>query len=127
MTQGYGPDHGQQGQWGQDGQSSPPPAPWGQPGQQAPAAQPQWGQPSPAQQPWGQASPAGAPGGYPGAAGQYAMGTGTQFDAGDGVNWKRVKLIGLILLVGTVRPGVTEGQADIYVSTRSKVRGGDGD
>lgn len=33
---------------------------------------------------------------------------------------------GSILLVGTVRPGVTEGQADIYVSTRSKVRGGDG-
>lgn len=34
---------------------------------------------------------------------------------------------GTILLVGTVRPGVTEGQADIYVSTRSKVRGNDRD
>lgn len=32
---------------------------------------------------------------------------------------------GSVLLVGTVRPGVTEGQADIYVSTRSKVRGND--
>ena len=48
MTQGYGPDHGQQGQWGQGGQNPPPPAPqWGQPGQPSPTPQPQWGQPSP--------------------------------------------------------------------------------
>ena len=98
MTQGYGPDHGQQGQWGPGGQNPPPPAPqWGQPEQPAPAPQPQWGQPSPSQ--WGQASPAAGPAGYPGAAGQYGMGTGPQLGAGDGVNWKRVKLIGLILLI----------------------------
>ncbi|WP_394216529.1 hypothetical protein [Brachybacterium vulturis] len=103
MTQGYGPDHGQQGQWGQGGQNPPPPAPqWGQPEQQAPAPQPQWGQPSPSQPQWSQPSPAAAPAGYPGAAGQYGMDTGPQFDTGDGVNWKRVKLIGLILLIGTV-------------------------
>lgn len=129
MTQGYGPDHGQQGQWGQGGQNPPQQQPWGQPEPQAPAPQPQWGQPSPAPEPqwgqaspqsapqfgspnaspaqpqWGQASPAAAPGGYPGApqgAGtHYGMGTGAQFDMGDGVNWKRVKLIGLILLAGT--------------------------
>ncbi|ATG53118.1 hypothetical protein CFK38_05340 [Brachybacterium vulturis] len=29
------------------------------------------------------------------------MGAGPQLDAGDGVKWKRVKLIGLILLIGT--------------------------
>ncbi|MDN5822493.1 MAG: hypothetical protein L0H39_13535, partial [Brachybacterium sp.] len=34
-------------------------------------------------------------------AGQHGMGTGSQFDAGDGVKWKRVKLLGLILLIGT--------------------------
>lgn len=65
MTQGYGPDHGQQGQWGQ-GEQSPQ---WGRPPQQAPEAQPQWGQASPAapaQPQWGQASPAAS--GYPGAA-----------------------------------------------------------
>lgn len=116
MSQGYGPDNGQQGQWGPSGQTPPPPAApwgqgeqqaspaqpqWGQAEQQAPAAQPQWGQASPSQPQWGQASPA-APGGYPGAAGQSGLGTGPQFDAGDGVNWKRVKLIGLILLAGTV-------------------------
>ncbi|HEX7349663.1 hypothetical protein [Brachybacterium sp.] len=116
MTQGYGPDHGQQGQWGQGDQNSPPASPWGQPEQQAPAAQPQWGQPSPAphagspmsspaQPQWGQASPSGAPGGYsggyPGVAHASGMGTGPQFGAGDGVNWRRVKLIGLILLGGT--------------------------
>lgn len=117
MTQGYGPDHGQQGQWGQGGQNPPPPTPqwgqpeqqapapqpqWGQPEQQAPAPQPQWGQPSPSQPQWGQASPAAAPGGYPGAAGVSGMGTGSQFGTDDGVNWKRVKLLGLSLLIGTV-------------------------
>lgn len=73
MTQGYGPEHGQQ---------------------------PQWGQASPAEPQWGQASPPAAPGGYPGAAGQPGMGTGPQFGPGDGVNWKRVRLFGLILLIG---------------------------
>ncbi|MGO1894514.1 MAG: hypothetical protein ACTH1O_01605 [Brachybacterium sp.] len=98
MTQGYGPENGQQGQWGQGGQN-PPPAPH-------PQQQPQWGQPeqaSPAPQPqWGQSSPAGASGGYPGTVGRSDMGAGPQFRPGDGVNWNRVKLIGLILLVGTV-------------------------
>ena len=129
MTQGYGPENGQQGQWGQGGQNPPQQQPWGQPEPQAPAPQPQWGQPSPAPEPqwgqaspqsapqfgspsaspaqpqWGQASPAAAPGGDPGApqgaGAQYGMGTGPQFDMGDGVSWKRVKLIGLILLAGT--------------------------
>lgn len=81
MTQGYGPDQGQQGQWGQGGQN-PPPAPqpaWGAPGQASPAPQ------------WGQASP--APGGYPGASGA------PQFVPGDGVNWRRVQRIGQILLI----------------------------
>ncbi|MGO3209590.1 MAG: hypothetical protein ACTIJK_07330 [Brachybacterium sp.] len=82
MTQGYGPEFGQQGQQGQ----------WGQQGQQ-----PQWEQ----QPQWGQASPAPVPGGYPGSAGQGGMGTGPQFGPGDGVNWRRVKLLGLILLIGT--------------------------
>ena len=31
---------------------------------------------------------------------------------------------GTFLLFGTVRPGITEGQGDIYVATRSKVKGG---
>ncbi len=122
MTQGYGPDNGQQGQqgqwvqqghegqqgqWGQQEQfgqgqqEQPASAPqWGQASPAAPAQQPQWGQPSPAapaQPQWGQASPAGAPGGYPGSTG-FA---GPQFEAGNGVNWRRVKLIGLILLIGT--------------------------
>lgn len=30
------------------------------------------------------------------------MGTGPQFEPGDGVNWRRVKLLGLMLLIGTV-------------------------
>lgn len=114
MTQGYGPDHGQQPQWGGDAQNPPPAQPqWGQPEQ--PPAQPQWGQPSPAPQPqWGQASPApqgqwgqgspapaATPGGYPGSAGLSGTGTGPQYGQADGVNWKRVKLIGLILLIST--------------------------
>src|SRR5699024_11991492 len=66
MTQGYGPEHGQQPQWGQ---ASPAPA---------------------------------VPGGYPGAAGSAGPGAGPQFGPGDGVNWRRVKLIGLLLLGGTV-------------------------
>lgn len=86
MTQGYGPEFGQQGQqpqWGQGGQA-PSPAP-------QPHQQPQWGQ----------ASPAPMPGGYPGSAGHGGMGTGPQIGSGDGVNWRRVKLLGLILLIGT--------------------------
>ncbi|MGO1286768.1 MAG: hypothetical protein ACTHWF_13450 [Brachybacterium sp.] len=89
MTQGYGPDHGQQGQWGQGGQNPPPPAPqWGQPGQPSPTPQPQWGQPSPAPQPgspsqpqWGHVSPAPAPGGYPGASYPGAAGASNSFGA----------------------------------------------
>lgn len=122
MTQGYGPHQGQQGQWGAEGQGgqNPPPAPqpqqqpqWGSP-EQAPPAQPQWGQPSPqsasqfgsptaspSQPQWGQASPAGAPGAYPGAVGSSGLGNGPEVGTGDGVNWRRVKLIGLILLAGT--------------------------
>lgn len=132
MTQGYGPDHGQQGQqpqWGPGGQN-PPPAPqpqqqpqWGSP-EQAPPAQPQWGQPSPQSAPqfgpsagspaqpqwgqpgeqpqWGQPAPSSMPGGYPGSAGHSGTGTGPQFEPGDGVDWRRVKLLGLILLVGSV-------------------------
>ena len=125
MTQGYGQGQGPQGPWGSEGQGGqyPPPAPqspqpqqqpqWGSP-EQAPPSQPQWGQPSPQSAPqfgspaappsqpqWGQASPAGAPGGYPGAAGQAGMGSGPHLGSADGVNWKRVKLIGLILLAGT--------------------------
>jgi len=68
MSQGYGPEDGQQGQRGQQGQ-------------------------------WGQ-SPPPAAGGYPGSAGYAAAGTGPQFGPGDGVNWKRVRLLGLILLIG---------------------------
>ena len=94
MTQGYGPDQGQQPQWGQDGQNPPsaqqPAQPaWGAPGQSAPAQQPQWGQASP--------DPAG--GGYAGSSG-YPGASGTpQFVPGDGVKWSRVKLVGLILLI----------------------------
>jgi hypothetical protein len=76
MTQGYGPGHGQQPQWGPGGQEQPPAAPpqWGAPEQSGPAQQPQWGQPSPVQEPqWGQVSPTPAPAGYPGAAGASAM------------------------------------------------------
>lgn len=72
MTQGYGSDQGQQGQqppWGQGGQN-PPPAPQ-----------------------WGQAAPAPVAGGYPGASGA------PQFVPGDGVNWRRVKRVGQILLI----------------------------
>ncbi|WP_422115594.1 hypothetical protein [Brachybacterium sp. UNK5269] len=95
MTQGYGPDQGQQGQqsgWGQDGQN-PPSAPqpqWGAPGQASPAPQPQWGQASPTPAPGGAAQGSG----YPGASGA------PQFVPGDGVNWRRVKLIGQLLLIG---------------------------
>jgi Tol biopolymer transport system component len=34
---------------------------------------------------------------------------------------------GSFMLFGTVRPGITEGQGDIYVSTRGQIRGGDED
>ena len=78
MTQGYGPQNGQNGQWGADGdqgqwgQNSPQgqqPAPQSQWGQPSPApAAPQWGeqsagQASPAPQQWSQASPPPAPAG----------------------------------------------------------------
>lgn len=61
MTQGYGPNNGQQPQWGQGDQNPQQPT---QP-QWQPAPQPQ----SPAQPQWQPASPAPtpAPGGYPGA------------------------------------------------------------
>lgn len=98
MTQGYGQQPGGQDQWGQGGQN-PSGDSWGQPS------------PAPQQNQWGQPSPAAAPGGYPGAAQppagpQYA---GQQFAgqqyagaqlAPDYVNWRRVKLLGLLLLGG---------------------------
>lgn len=79
MTQGYGPGNGQQDQWGQQ--------------------QPQWGQ----EPQWGQVSPAPAPGGYPGGSG-YPGTSGFQSGGGfaapgDGVNWRRVKMLGMALLV----------------------------
>ncbi|MGP9538474.1 hypothetical protein ACT3SP_10705 [Brachybacterium sp. AOP43-C2-M15] len=91
MTQGYGSQDGQQPQWGQGGQNPPPAAP----------AQPSWGQGAPSQPQWGQTSPPPAPGGYPGAVGYPGAGGPAQSPAGDGVNWSRVKLLGLILLIGT--------------------------
>ena len=79
MTQGYGPDHGQQPPWGQSGQNPPPPPQqpqWGASEQAPPAQQRQWGQASPA------AAPAGYPGaGYPGAVGA-SSGTSTAGSAG---------------------------------------------
>lgn len=145
MTQGYGQQPGGQDQWGQGGQNpggqNPPNDPWGQPSP-APQSQgqDQWGQPSASQEPqwgqapgsgssaapaaspapqWGQPSPAGAPGGYPGSAGaaQYSgpqYGAAAQVSA-DGVNWSRVKFLGLLLLIGAalllvIRLGVGIGQ-----------------
>lgn len=113
MTQGYGPQDGQQGQWGQGGQGGqnpPPQAPQQQWGQTTPPPgpqdqQPQWGQTSPAAAPaqpqWGQTTPPPAPGEYPGSTGYPGAGGGPQFTPGDGVNWPRVKLLGLILLIST--------------------------
>src|SRR5690625_3555311 len=102
----------QQPQWGQPDQDQPwgqpSPAPqseqpqWGQPSPAPQSEQPQWGQPSPApaSDPWGQqsAQPAfGSPGeaGYPG-----AVGATPQFMPGDGVNWPRVRMLGMSLLIG---------------------------
>ncbi|WP_193106940.1 hypothetical protein [Brachybacterium sp. FME24] len=129
MTQGYGPDNGQQPQWGQpeqNGQQQPPQ--WGQPAQGGPYQTPppaqspsQWGQPSPAPaaDPWGQpsAQPAAGPG-YPGAAQSGypgATGAAPQFTTGDGVNWSRVRLLGMGLLIGVallllIRLGATLAQ-----------------
>lgn len=99
MSQGYGPGHGQQGQRGQN----PPPFPapqspqqhpqWSAPQQAAPP--PPWGQPTPAQQsPWDrQPSAAGA---YPGST-SYP---GPHPGSGDGVNWRRIKLLGTLLYIG---------------------------
>src|SRR5690625_2767802 len=88
----------QQPQWGQPDQGQP----WGQPSPAPQSEQPQWGQPSPApaSDPWGQqsAQPAfGSPGeaGYPG-----AVGATPQFMPGDGVNWPRVRMLGMSLLIG---------------------------
>ena len=104
MTQGYGPQGGDQGQWGgqppQPGQQSQQPQQgqqgqqqWGQP---SPAPQQQWGQPSPApaSQGWAQASPAPSPGGYPGTSGAVPAASP------DGANWPRVKTLGMVLLIG---------------------------
>jgi hypothetical protein len=102
MTQGYGPQDGQQGQWGPQGQE--PQQQWGQPSpapQAAPAA-PQWGQQgqqsapqaSPAPQQWSQASPPPAPGGYPGSAGyQGAAGAGASAAAFGGAPSTVSKLV----------------------------------
>lgn len=111
MTQGYGPQYGQNGQWGADGdqgqwgQNSPQgqqPAPQSQWGQPSPApAAPQWGeqsagQASPAPQQWGQASPPPAPGGYPGTSGYPGTAASTSPVAGKGALAKK---LGIALLV----------------------------
>lgn len=113
MTQGYGPQYGQNGQWGADGdqgqwgQNSPQgqqPAPQSQWGQPSPApAAPQWGeqsagQASPAPQQWSQASPPPAPGGYPGTSGYpgTAAAASTSPVAGKGALAKK---LGIALLV----------------------------
>lgn len=102
MTQGYGPQDGGQGQWGQQqpqsGQQGQQQA-----GQQQPAPQQQWGQPSPgpASPGWGQGSPGPTPGGYPGAAGGYPGAAGAvPVGSPDGANWPRVKTLGMALLIG---------------------------
>ena len=79
MTQGYGPNNGQQPQWGQGDQNPQQPA---QP-QWQPAPQPQ----SPAQPQWQPASPAPtpAPGGYPGAPAAAAYPGATGHSAPNGV------------------------------------------
>ena len=111
MTQGYGPQYGQNGQWGADGdqgqwgQNSPQgqqPAPQSQWGQPSPApAAPQWGeqsagQASPAPQQWCQASPPPAPGGYPGTSGYPGTAASTSPVAGKGALAKK---LGIALLV----------------------------
>ena len=96
MTQGYGPQGGRQGQWGgqppQPGQ--PPQGRWD--GQGASPQQWSQGSPAPASPGWGQGSPGPGAGGYPGAAGAVPSGSG------DGVNWPRVKTLGMVLLIGAV-------------------------
>lgn len=92
MTQGYGPEDGRQDQGGAWGRQDPPPAPQ--------FGAPQFGDPqfgaAPAPSAWGQASPA-APGGHPGAAGR-----GGPWPApGEGVDWRRVRTLGRLLLIGT--------------------------
>ncbi|MGP5626533.1 hypothetical protein [Brachybacterium alimentarium] len=79
MTQGYGPNNGQQPQWGQGDQNPQQPT---QP-QWQPAPQPQ----SPAQPQWQPASPAPtpAPGGYPGAPAAAAYPGATGHSAPNGV------------------------------------------
>ncbi|OFT64536.1 hypothetical protein HMPREF3159_01825 [Brachybacterium sp. HMSC06H03] len=116
MTQGYGPQYGQNGQWGADGdqgqwgQNSPQgqqPAPQSQWGQPSPApAAPQWGeqsagQASPAPQQWSQASPPPAPGGYPGTSGYpgTAAAASTSPVAGKGALAKKLGIALLILAV----------------------------
>ena len=120
MTQGYGPQNGQdgqsgsdgqQGQWGQDAPQWEQPAPaqpqsGAQPGAQASPAQPQWSaqpgaQASPAQSQWGQVPPPAAPGGYPGANG-YAGTAATSADAGKGALAKKLGIALLILSVVAV-------------------------
>lgn len=116
MTQGYGPQNGQNGQWGADGdqgqwgQNSPQgqqPAPQSQWGQPSPApAAPQWGeqsagQASPAPQQWSQASPPPAPGGYPGTSGYpgTAAAASTSPVAGKGTLAKKLGIALLVLSV----------------------------
>ncbi|NMA78582.1 MAG: hypothetical protein GX960_15220 [Actinomycetales bacterium] len=141
MSQGYGPEHGQQGQWGQDGQNPPPAPQWGQP-EQAPAPQPHWGQSSPASQggspmaspsqpQWGQASPAAAPGGYPGASypgapgaagGSYpAPGASTPSMLSNIIKWMffavlavvAVRLIGNVIVFGIGAAGGAAGSPEV--------------
>lgn len=117
MTQGYGPQNGQNGQWGADGGQGQ----WGQnsPQGQQPAQQPQWEQPSPAPaapqwgeqsagqaspapQQWSQASPPPpAPGGYPGISGYpgAAGAAATSPVAGKGALAKKLGIALLILSV----------------------------
>ncbi len=116
MTQGYGPQNGQNGQWGADGdqgqwgQNSPQgqqPAPQSQWGQSSPPpAAPQWGeqsagQASPAPQQWSQASPPPAPGGYPGTSGYpgTAGAASTSPVAGKGALAKKLGIALLVLSV----------------------------
>src|SRR5699024_5729801 len=95
MSQGYGPQGNDWQQWGQSDPNQQPQG--GQRDQGQPRGQPS---PAPASDPWGQqsAQPAfGSPGeaGYPG-----AVGATPQFIPGDGVNWPRVRMLGMSLLIG---------------------------
>lgn len=134
MTQGYGPQGGQQGQWGPQGQDPQQPAQqpqWGQPSP-APAA-PQWGQPSPPQAPqhsspapqqWSQASPPPAPAGYPGSvghAGAAAPAAGGGSTVGKLVTWMfyavlavvAVRLIGNVIVFGIGFLGGAAGSMEL--------------